>query len=98
VKQQMGARGRRIANKLAPSMVQSFEDITNLRRAVRDTRRQVNRLRARVAELEEEVQENRRLNRRLAELTDVVQELLIPIEQRDEKRLKELLDKYSETL
>jgi cell shape-determining protein MreC len=79
-------------------MVQSFEDVTNLRRAVRDTRRQVNRLRARVAELEEEVQENRRLNRRLAELTDVVQELLIPIEQRDEKRLKELLDKYSETL
>jgi cell shape-determining protein MreC len=98
VKQQMGARGRRIANKIAPGMVQSVEDITNLRRAVRDTRRQVNKLRARVAELEEEVQENRRLNRRLAELTDVVQELLIPVEQRDEKRLKELLDKYSETI
>lgn len=98
MKQQMGARGRRIANKLAPGMVQAFEDITNLQRSVRDTRRQVNRLRARVAELEEEVQENRRLNRRLAELTDVVQELLVPLAQRDEARLAdavERLEKYS---
>lgn len=98
MKQQMRAGGRRIANKVAPGMVQSVEDLANLRRAVRDMRRQVNKLRSRVVELEKEVQENRRLNRRLAELTDVVQELLVPIEQRDEKRLKELLDKYSETL
>lgn len=93
----MRARGRRIADKVAPGMVQSVEDLGNLRRAVRDMRRQVNRLRARVVELEDEVQENRRLNRRLAELTDVVQELLVPIAQRDEKRIQELLDKYSET-
>jgi cell shape-determining protein MreC len=98
VKQQMRAQGRRVANKVAPGMVQSVEDLGNLRRAVRDTRRQLNRLRARVVELENEVQENRRLNRRLAELTDVVQELLVPIAQRDDKRLQELLDKYSETL
>jgi hypothetical protein len=44
------------------------------------------------------VQENRRLNRRLAELTDVVQELLIPISQRDEDKLRERLEKYSESL
>lgn len=98
MKQQMRASGRRIANKVAPGMVQSVEDLGNLRLAVRDVRRQVNRLRARVVELENEVQENRRLNRRLAELTDVVQELLVPIAQRDEKRIQELLDKYSETL
>lgn len=98
MKQEMRAQGRRIANKVAPTMVQSVEDFGSLRKGVRDTRRQVNKLRARVAELEDEVQENRRLNRRLAELTDVVQELLLPVAQRDEKRLKELLDKYSETL
>ena len=60
--------------------------------------RQVARLRHRIEELESEVQENRRLNRRLAELTDVVQELLIPIAQRDEDKLRERLEKYSESL
>ncbi len=60
--------------------------------------RQLARLRHRIEELESEVQENRRLNRRLAELTDVVQELLIPISQRDEDKLRERLEKYSESL
>ena len=48
----------------------------------------------RVAALEEAVQENRALNVRLAELTDVVTELLLPVAARDEKRLEELLGKY----
>jgi flagellar biosynthesis/type III secretory pathway chaperone len=58
----------------------------------------VDALRERVAELENEVQECRQLNLRLAELTDVVQELLVPLAQRDETRLAEAverLDKYS---
>lgn len=63
-----------------------------------DMRRQIARLRRRVEQLEAEVQENRRLNRRLAELTDVVQELLVPISQRDEEKLRERLEKYSESL
>ena len=56
------------------------------------------RLEARVTELESEVQENRRLNRRLAELTDVVQELLLPVAQRDETLLRERLERYSTSL
>ena len=44
----------------------------------------VEALRERVAVLEDEVQECRQLNLRLAELTDVVQELLLPVAQRDE--------------
>ena len=52
----------------------------------------------RVASLEREVQENRALNRRLAELIDVVTELLLPMSQRDEDRVAELLDRYRETL
>jgi hypothetical protein len=59
------------------------------------TRRELAALRQRVAVLESEVQESRRLNRRLAELTDVVQELLLPDAQRNEERLSERLEKYS---
>jgi hypothetical protein len=52
----------------------------------------------RVEELEAEVQECRRLNLRIAELTDVVQELLLPVAQRDEELLRERLEKYSRSL
>ncbi len=48
--------------------------------------------------LEDEVQECRQLNLRLAELTDVVQELLLPVAQRDEKAISAALEKYSEGL
>ncbi len=53
-------------------------------------------LAARVTALEEAVQENRALNVRLAELTDVVTELLLPVAARDEEKLEELLGKYRE--
>jgi hypothetical protein len=59
---------------------------------------EVAELRARIVVLEDEVQECRQLNLRLAELTDVVQELLVPLAQRDEARLAdaiERLEKYS---
>ena len=55
-------------------------------------------LRERMDVLEREVQECRQLNLRLAELTDVVQELLLPVAQRDEQRLAVLLEKYSRGL
>jgi flagellar biosynthesis/type III secretory pathway chaperone len=58
----------------------------------------VDALRERVARLEAEVQECRQLNLRLAELTDVVQELLLPVAQRDEQRVSEVLEKYSQSL
>lgn len=44
------------------------------------------------------MQETRRLNYRLAELTDVVQELLIPIAARDEDKVREHLERYSASL
>jgi hypothetical protein len=58
----------------------------------------VEALRGRVEELESEVQECRQLNLRLAELTDVVQELLLPIAQRDEQRIAEVMEKYAKGL
>ena len=58
----------------------------------------VEALRERVSVLEDEVQECRQLNLRLAELTDVVQELLLPVAARDEKQISAVLEKYSQGL
>jgi uncharacterized protein DUF6752 len=60
--------------------------------------REIVALRQRLAELEKEMQESRRLNRRLAELTDVVQELLVPLALRDEEKVQAYLDRYSSAL
>jgi len=59
---------------------------------------QIEELRARVDVLEEEVQECRQLNLRLAELTDVVQELLLPVAQRDDAKVAEVVERYSKGL
>ncbi len=52
----------------------------------------------RVADLEADMQEQRELSMRVAQLTDIVQELLIPVADRDEERLHQLLHEYAETL
>ena len=59
---------------------------------------ELGRLTRRVAELEDEVQENRRLNRRVAELLDIVEELLVPIAQRDEDRIRAYLETHTADL
>ena len=69
-----------------------------MREELAQARRQIGRLRNRIVVLEDEMQESRQLNRRLAELTDVVQELLLPISQRDEEKVRERLDRYSASL
>ena len=51
-------------------------------------------LKRRTAALEQELQEVRHLNKRLAEITDVVAEVLLPAEERDEQRLRDLLTRY----
>jgi len=55
-------------------------------------------LRQRISVLEDEVQECRQLNLRLAELTDVVQEMLLPAAERDEARITQVMDKYARGL
>jgi hypothetical protein len=55
-------------------------------------------LEERLAEVESELQEGRRLNMRLAELTDIVQELLVPLAQQDQDLLAERLKRYSASL
>lgn len=51
-------------------------------------------VRARLRDLEAEVQENRRLNRRVAELTDLVAELVVPLARRDETDVQVVLERY----
>jgi len=72
----------------------------DLRKALRvlPARRAVERLEARVDELEEELRELRSHQLRLAELTDVVQELLLPLSQRDQGKVDEILTRYSDQL
>jgi hypothetical protein len=55
-------------------------------------------LRKRVKVLEDEVQECRRLNLRVAELTDLVMELLLPVSQQDEQKVNDLLARYQDSL
>ncbi len=60
----------------------------------RRARRRSFGVRSRISALEDEIQENRQLNRRIAELTDVVAELLVPVADRDEERVREVLAQY----
>jgi prefoldin subunit 5 len=59
---------------------------------------EMQRLHQRIDALEEQVREGRRHQQRLAELTDVVQELLLPIAQRDQDRIDEVLATYVDHL
>ena len=55
-------------------------------------------LEADVAELMASVEENRRLNQRLADVVDVVTELLVPALDRDDARVAEALANLNKTL
>jgi len=57
----------------------------------------VARLEAEVAELQDSVEENRRLNERLSDVLDVVTELLVPAVDRDDARLREALDQLQKS-
>lgn len=52
----------------------------------------------RVRRLEEELAESRQLNKRVAELADVVAEVLLPVEQRDDAAIREKLSTYAPSL
>ena len=66
--------------------------------ALAPERRKLRSLQKRIERLEDEMQEARQLNRRLAEIADVVQELLIPAAERDDERVKALLEDYRKAL
>jgi hypothetical protein len=60
--------------------------------------RSVAELEQRVADLEADMSEVRRHNLRLAEISDVVQELLIPLASRDEAKVQETIERFNKSL
>jgi len=60
--------------------------------------RSVAQLEKRVADLEADMSEMRRHNLRLAEIADVVQELLIPMASRDEVKVQEAIERFNKSL
>jgi hypothetical protein len=56
------------------------------------------RLEQRVADLEADMTEMRRHNLRLAELVDVVEELLVPLASRDEAAVQEAVERFRKSL
>jgi hypothetical protein len=72
----------------------SVKDKLNLVARVRS----VSELEQRVADLEADVSEMRQHNLRLAEIADVVQELLIPMASRDEAKVQEAIERFNKSL
>lgn len=98
MKERLRAGGRRLVERAAPTVMASISEVPALRREIRQLREQLAATRGRVAELEAEMQEARRLNRRIAEVTDLVEEAVLPAADRDDDRLRRALDKYADAL
>ena len=60
--------------------------------------RSVGELEQRVADLEADMSEMRQHNLRLAEISDVIQELLIPLASRDEAKVQEAIERFNKSL
>jgi hypothetical protein len=84
---------------MASARSEKAKDVARrLRDRVRDSKAFDRSLRGRVAQLEQQLEADRQLHRKIAELSDVVAELLIPIQDRDEARVTELLAQYRKTI
>jgi hypothetical protein len=70
--------------------------VERLARAVGGDR--LDTLLGRIEDLEAEVQECRQLNIRLAEVTDLVEQLLLPMAARDEEKIAAAVEKYSRAM
>ena len=98
-------RGRRMVRAAAPTVLSSVEEVPALRdrvgqleRALAEQRERTEGFRRRLETLEAESHDGRQLRQQVAELTDVVQELLLPAADRDEDHLAELRRKYASSL
>lgn len=61
-------------------------------------RADLRRLEERIQDLEADVAQLRRHNLRLAEITDVVQELLVPVASRDEAAIQDAIARFQGSL
>jgi hypothetical protein len=70
--------------------------VERMARAVAGDR--LDELQQRLEDLQAEVQECRQLNVRLAEVTDLVEQLLLPMAARDEEKIAAAVEKYTRSL
>ena len=98
-------RLRRLMRALAPTMLSSVESVpalqdrvVRLERQLSEHRERAEGYRRRIEALEAESHDARLLQLRIAELTDIVQELLLPAADRDEDRLAEMRQRYASSL
>ena len=70
--------------------------VERLARAVAGER--LDQLHERLDDLAAEIQECRQLNLRLAEVTDLVEQLLLPMAARDEEKIAAAIEKYTRTI
>ena len=53
---------------------------------------------ARLSHVEAELQEHRQLNRRVAELTDLVAELVVPLARHEQETVDAILERYRDSI
>jgi hypothetical protein len=84
--------------KVTPGQGPGFKDraVERMLRAVAGNR--LDELQQRMEELEAEVQECRQLNIRLAEVTDLVEQLLLPMAAQDQEKIAAAVEKYTRTI
>lgn len=83
---------------LAPTVMASISDVPAVRQELNRARADNRRLRQRIASLETEIQETRRLNYRVAEVTDIVEQVLLPAADDTTDPMQPRLEKYANSL
>jgi uncharacterized protein YigA (DUF484 family) len=88
-------RLRAVLRDLAVPQARRLARIAGMDAEIGGLRDRVAQLEREVARLDREAQESRRLHQRLAELTDVVTEVLVPAADREDGKIREILSRYN---
>ncbi|HEU4567097.1 MAG TPA: DUF6752 domain-containing protein [Marmoricola sp.] len=88
---------RHAGNRLRARIKRGSGDDEHARRLAR-LERQLRQARRRISALEDDVQEARRLNKRIAELTDLVAEVLLSEDRRDDAAVRSRLKAYRDSV
>jgi hypothetical protein len=71
-----------------------MSDSQSIKARIQRRRMRVRDLEERIEVMEDEMQEHRQLSRRVAELTDLIADLLVPLAQNDQAKVNEIVDTY----
>ena len=71
-----------------------MSDSQSIKARIQRRRMRVRDLEERIEVMEDEMQEHRQLSRRVAELTDLIADLLVPLAQHDQAKVDEIITQY----